>query len=359
MWAINDLAARSMIVELVMNKHIRWIFAPNVHTGGGIALLKMILALSSTDEVNLILDSRSKPKITELNLELATFFQPTILGRLAAEIKLSRCKFKGEVLCFHNLPPLLPFHGYVTVFFQNVSLFNFNRLASDRIFVRFRTLMERALFNVFKSRVDRFIVQTQSVKNLLITKAKVDPEKIQVLPFGDCIHVDSAGRQGLEEGFLYVADGAGHKNHLNLINAWSLLRKQGFSPTLKLTLGDRDKELWLQLKRVIDEQGLNVENVGNLPLSELEILYRSSEALIFPSVKESFGMPLIEAQRFGLPVIAAELDYVRDVCCPVETFDPSSPLSISRAIRRFKGWGDDRVEIATPEEFMRIVFHDR
>lgn len=342
-----------------MNQRTRWIFAPNVHTGGGFALLKMLLTVSSGYEANLILDSRSKPNITELKPGLASFFEPTVLGRLKAEIKLSRCKIKGEVLCFHNLPPVLPFNGLISVFFQNVAIFDFANAQGNRFNVRVRTLIERIMFNAFKGRVDRFFVQTPTVKDLLVRNGKVDPGKIEILPFLRNNQVDTTSKQGSRGGFIYVADGVGHKNHHNLIKAWSLLAKQGHYPTLKLTLGERDKELWQKLKWIIDEHELKVENIGHLPFSEVEALYCSTEALIFPSVKESFGLPLIEAQRFGLPVIAPELDYVRDVCCPAETFDPSSPRSIERAVRRFKGWGSDLVKIATPEEFLQTVFLDK
>ena len=46
-------------------------------------------------------------------------------------------------------------------------------------------------------------------------------------------------------------------------------------------------------------------------------------------------MPLIEARRIGLPILASELDYVRDVLDPEEVFDPDSPVSIARAVKRF------------------------
>ena len=80
-------------------------------------------------------------------------------------------------------------------------------------------------------------------------------------------------------------------------------------------------------------------------------LYANSRALIFPSKSESFGLPLVEAANMGLPIIAAELDYVRDVCIPVQTFDPDSPVSIARAVRRFLSAPEPCVTLRTPTEF--------
>ena len=45
--------------------------------------------------------------------------------------------------------------------------------------------------------------------------------------------------------------------------------------------------------------------------------------------------PLIEAAAAGLPIVASDIDVVRDVCDPVQTFDPESTASIAQAVRRF------------------------
>ena len=45
--------------------------------------------------------------------------------------------------------------------------------------------------------------------------------------------------------------------------------------------------------------------------------------------------PLIEAKYLNLPVLAGELDYIRDLIDPIQTFDPNSSISIYRAVKRF------------------------
>ena len=334
------------------------IFAPNVHTGGGLELLKPLLMLSSRVKVGFVLDERARSKMSGFIQENAAFFNPTIIGRFKAELELFNYRGADEVLCFHNLPPLLPFNGRISVFFQNVNILDSSGLVGGNIRVYIRSLLERSIFKIFRGRVNRFYVQTPSVKQLLVEKGEISPDKIIVFPFNTQNKVSNSERQGDRDGFVYVADGISHKNHFNLIEAWSLLSRQGYYPELKLTLGECDALLWSKLKLIINEQGLNVVNVGHLSFSEIETLYKSSEALIFPSLKESFGLPLIEAGSYGLPVIAPELDYVRDVCRPVETFNPLSARSIEQAVRRFKGWGDDRVNMSNPEEFLHQVFHN-
>ena len=88
----------------------------------------------------------------------------------------------------------------------------------------------------------------------------------------------------------------------------------------------------------------------------MEPLYTSSGALIFPSKIESLGLPLAKAQRFGLPSLAPEVDFVCDVVCPMETFDPDSPVSIARAVRRFLGNPERTVAVLATKEFVKEVF---
>ena len=69
--------------------------------------------------------------------------------------------------------------------------------------------------------------------------------------------------------------------------------------------------------------------------NEISLIYSKCKALVFPSFVETLGLPLIEAKRYELDVLASELDYVRDIVEPNETFDPQSSLSIYRAIKRY------------------------
>jgi glycosyltransferase involved in cell wall biosynthesis len=80
---------------------------------------------------------------------------------------------------------------------------------------------------------------------------------------------------------------------------------------------------------------------------------KDSSAMIFPSLSESFGLPMLEAQANGISVIASELDFVRDVCLPSETFDPGSPISIARAVMRFMGVVEHHHTPLSATEFLK------
>ena len=70
---------------------------------------------------------------------------------------------------------------------------------------------------------------------------------------------------------------------------------------------------------------------------------------------ESYGLPLVEASQYGIPIIASELDYVRDVVDPIESFDPNSAKSISRSVIRFLKMEEKKTEIITPVEFINNI----
>ena len=85
-------------------------------------------------------------------------------------------------------------------------------------------------------------------------------------------------------------------------------------------------------------------------------MYPKTRALIFPSNYESFGIPLIEAKYLNLPILAGELDYIRDLIDPVQTFDPNSSISIYRAVKRFLNLPFKRTRILTPKQFVNEIF---
>lgn len=159
--------------------------------------------------------------------------------------------------------------------------------------------------------------------------------------------------------FVFVASGEPHKNHRQLVEAWCLLAEQKLYPSLCLTLDKSvSAELCVWIDEKKDKHGLKLENAGLLPHSQVLELYTQAGALIFPSRLESFGLPLIEASQAGLPVLAAELDYVRDVLDPIETFDSDSPVSIARAVKRFLALEERALQLSDAKTFLRLLLED-
>ena len=100
------------------------IYAHGIHTGGGLTLLKEVLAaVSKSPDYKFILDSRIRDEVSKYNLTYVDYFEPGILGRIRSELRLR--KYGSEVtkvLSFNSLPFFLPLKYPITMFFQNVNL---------------------------------------------------------------------------------------------------------------------------------------------------------------------------------------------------------------------------------------------
>ena len=321
------------------------IHAPNVHTGGGRVLLTELLAsLSPYVRGAAILDERLELPFALPDEVVETRVSPSLRDRLRAEQWLAQTSDDDtQILCFGNLPPLRKCRGRVSVFLHNRHLVSPTDLSGFSLKARLRLRAERTWIRVYAPRVDEWIVQTESMRLLVANRLGANT-RIRVLPFVKDLSLaggdsrDPTERPLEKVDFCYVASGEPHKNHRKLIEAWTLLALEGLTPTLRLTLDWREEpELCAWIEAQKQQYGLQVDNVGRVPPHRVPRIYRSSRCEIHPSWCESFGLPLIEAKGFGLSIVAAELDYVRDVVVPDETFDPHSARSIARAVARFLG----------------------
>ena len=343
-----------------MNRRRLILHAANVHTGGGLVLLKLLLGALRGDEIShLNLDRRARGHIDVPEGVSCRWFEPTLGSRFGAELELRRRATPADVvLCLGSLPPLFRLRASVAVFVQNRLVLETDTLNAFDPRTRWRIRAERAWLGRLAGNADRFVVQTPAMSRLLVERLGAGPA-VTVLPFGE--HAEAVARRPLPataanetpRDFLYVASGDAHKNHARLIGAWRLLAGEGIFPTLCLTL---EAARYADLRRGIEETarrfGLKIEMAEPRDPGELAALYRSSRALIFPSTVESLGLPLIEARRFGLPVIAGELDYVRDVLDPEESFDPRSEVSIARAVKRFLNRQESPLEVVGARHFL-------
>src|SRR5204863_4063210 len=77
-------------------------------------------------------------------------------------------------------------------------------------------------------------------------------------------------------------------------------------------LGWRSSELEARIRRHA-QYGRRLHWLENASDSDLDYAYRHASALIFLSRCEGFGLPLVEAMRYGLPVFASDIPVFREV----------------------------------------------
>lgn len=327
------------------------IHAPNIHQGGGKTLLVQLLcALDKTSSCTLLADSRFYLD-PELGYLRRFSFASSLFGRLSAERTLFSLAKPGDiVLCLGNLPPLLPCAGRVIVFLQNRYLIDESHHQGMPIKVRLRIAVEKLWLRLLLRHDMKLVVQTSSMQQLAKAALGVVP---RVLPFFEHKQIRQHSRSSCATGFVYPATADKHKNHMNLLAAWNLLHASGLNVKLHLTVQENSEVL--ESISQLQKKGVAIVNHGQLAPAQLSNLYVSCAALIYPSRMESLGLPLLEAQAAGLPVIASERDYVRDVIIPVETFDPDSAISIARAVRRFLSIPETNFVWLSPVDFLHEV----
>lgn len=104
---------------------------------------------------------------------------------------------------------------------------------------------------------------------------------------------------------LHIGDEKWYKNRPGLVRIFAHYLKNNPSSLVKLVLAG--KPLSDSLKHYIFEQGLEGKVIEYIkPTNEqLEALYSLAQALLFPSLDEGFGWPIIEAQACGCPVVCS------------------------------------------------------
>lgn len=339
--------------------------AYNIHVGGGKTLLLSLLnSLPKNIEVFLFADLRIEGSVSNRNLNVK-YVRNNIFSRFMAELNILLLSRKNDItLMFGGLPPIFRNKSQIYLFIQNLNNITNSPLKNYSLVIRMRIVLERIWLRIFLTHVQKIIVQTDSVKNVLVSK-KIKKSQILVLPFAERIGVSTQDlpseiKSKIEPNsstFIYPASFEPHKNHITLIKAWEILFDDGVFPMLFLTLDSSDFETLVDLFPGF--QKMNIINLGPLSHDLLLALYKRCSGLVFPSKYESFGLPLVEAAQLNLPIIAPELDYVRDVCIPSVTFDASSSLSLARSVKRFMGVAEAPLVIRQPRDFLDYLLNDQ
>ena len=137
---------------------------------------------------------------------------------------------------------------------------------------------------------------------------------------------------------LYPAKTWPHKNHLRLFQALAILRDKHLLIPLICT-GAPAGEHWYIVKKSVEELSLKKTVIfpGYLNEDQMASLFKIAEFLIFPSLFEGLGIPLLEAMNFGLPIITSKVTCLPEVAGDAALyFDPFSVDSIAEAIQ--KAW---------------------
>lgn len=348
------------------NKNIL-LSAFGIHTGGGLVLLEAIFSNVGSQLEHATLDIRLKDneKFKHPTSKIS-YVKKNFFSRILSLFFLANKASSNNVLfCFNSLPPFLKPSCKVIIFVQAPHFANLHYGIDYSFVTRIRIWIERQWFRFGIRNCDEIWVQSRSMADAI--RVMYSDSIVRVMPFVDDvlmthqsqdIHLGNINLTSTEYIFFYPADAVGHKNHINLLKAWINLASEGCFPKLFLTL--LDEEIYKIEKNIgFNINSLtNIKNLGRVKRSEVLIALKNSSALIFPSLAETFGLPMLEASNLGIPIIASEKDFVWDVCTPIETFDPNSPKSIARAVRRFMSEPEDKISLLSASEILSCLYQN-
>ena len=137
-----------------------------------------------------------------------------------------------------------------------------------------------------------------------------------------------------EKYIFYPANRWLHKNHDMLLRAMAWLRDRE-NLTVHAVFTGFDQKNGYAIEEKARAYGIagQVTQLGYVSVEELAYLYVHAEWMVFPSLFEGFGIPLVEAMAAGCPVLASRATSLPEVGGDaVVYFDPESPESLARAL---------------------------
>lgn len=145
--------------------------------------------------------------------------------------------------------------------------------------------------------------------------------------------------------FVMVGTIEARKNHLLLLQIWArLVRAHGPAAPRLLVIGQRGWECE-QVLDLLDRSEIlrgTVVEVGCCTDAELNLHLRGARALLFPTLVEGYGLPLIEALASGTPVLASDLPVFHEIGQEVPDFiDPLDGPAWQAAIEDYARPGSE------------------
>ncbi len=226
---------------------------------------------------------------------------------------------------------IITIHDLLSLRYKNIS-------AHQRIYFKY-------LLPMLVSKARLIITVSETTRQDIIQLLKCPEHKVHVIYNGydhDRYYPIEENKQrirwkyGLDNYLLAVGPTYPHKNFDVLINAYKNL-DESIKHEYPLAIAGGKRPYTDQLKQLVKKLklGHHVHFLGYVPMELMPSLYREAYALVFPSLYEGFGFPLLEAMACGCPVIASNTSSMPEVCGNAALyFDPTNPTALSLSIEK-------------------------
>ena len=288
-------------------------------------LINYLLKNENSNQFLLLIDIRNSIHFNKYEIKKVTVSKNELSRFLFYKKNATSLK---SILCFSNVPPPLKIKSKTFIYFHNEILLDSKNLGFSKI----KQLIFKLKWEYIKSRNSNYtwLVQTIHIQRKLSNALGVSKKKVIIAPiFND---VEQKNELVIEDSFIYPTSNKEHKNNTRLIEGFIMVAKEVSIPIyFEITLTKIELE---KISKTIIPSNLKIISLGMLPHDELISRISRSKFLVFPSLIESFGLPLIEAIQNGCKVLASDLEYVNEIIEPSLVFDPYSVKSISEVIKK-------------------------
>jgi len=327
-------------VSFLRSRQIRVVFnALHAKSGGGVTYLRNLLPALAKDpafELHLFVHETQFADFADLHecIRLHVFSFPTSFLRLLLWEQLLLPLLVHDVsadlvVSPANYGPLL-LRRQVIVLQNSLAVGACETRWSKKIYWQALSLMTAASLLSAKAAV----AVSDYVAKTAIGLPHSVRKRISVIHHGvgDLFHPGPTPRENflLAVGDLYV-----QKNFETLIHAIHIVARKTPDICLKIVGRSLDLDYSQRLYALVKELGLekNVEFHGHCPPQMVADLYRRCQVFVFPSIEESFGMPVLEAMNSGCSIACSNSAAMPEVAGDtVRYFSPTSATEMAIAI---------------------------
>lgn len=187
-------------------------------------------------------------------------------------------------------------------------------------------------------KINRIIAVSEYTKTDLIDFLDIPEEKISAIPHGiETNLLPSSSDSGKNrfnipgEYILCVGTLEPRKNYLKMLDAFKITLKSFPNLTLAIAGGDGWQSDQIHEKVKALQLANSIRFLGYVEPSSLSTLYKGASAFIFPSIYEGFGLPVLEALSFNIPIAISDITSLPEVAGKAALrFDPEDPEDIAR-----------------------------
>ena len=258
-------------------------------------------------------------------------------------------KEKCEILhCTSNTAPLFTSIPLVVTLHDIIYMESLSLLKKGfSNYQKFGNMYRRMIVPRVVRKCRKLITVSEFEKQRIADFFRLDNQKIEAVYNGVSSHFKPVTDQAVLAGmktkynlpdrfFFFFGNTDPKKNTKGVLKALSDLHKET-GENIPLVMLDFDRD---ELNRLISDIGDpslrdKVILTGYVPNTELPAIYSLSTIFLYPSLRESFGIPMLEAMACGVPVITSNTSSMPEVGGDAAMFiDPYDPSQITAAMKR-------------------------